>query len=39
MLFRSVYLVGGVEKWESEKLFYLVEEKSGRIENVVYINL
>ena len=34
-----VYLVGGVEKWECEKLFYLVEEKSGRIENVVYINL
>ena len=34
-----VCLVGGVEKQEGGKLFYLVEKKkSGRIENVVYIN-
>ena len=33
-----VCLVGGMEKWENRKLFYLVEKKSGMIENVVYIN-
>ena len=33
-----VYLVGGMEKWKDEKLFCLVEKKSERIENVVYIN-
>ena len=27
-----------MEKWESGKLFYLVEKKSGRIEKIVYIN-
>ena len=32
LVFPRVYLVGGVEKWEDEKL---VEEwKSGRIENI-----
>ena len=36
--FSLVCLVGGVEKWESEKLFCLVGKKSGRTENVVYIN-
>ena len=34
----SVCLVGEKEKWEGGKLFYLVEKKSGRIENIVYIN-
>ena len=38
LVFPRVCLVGGVEKWEGEKLFYLVEKKSERIENVVYIN-
>ena len=38
LVFPRMYLVGGVEKWESGKLFCLVEEKSGRIKNVVYIN-
>ena len=38
LVFPHVCLVGGMEKWESGKLFYLVEKKSGRIENVVYIN-
>ena len=38
LVFPRVCLVGGMEKWESGKLFYLVEKKSGRIENVVYIN-
>ena len=28
----------GVEKWKGEKFFCLVEKKSERIENVVYIN-
>ena len=37
-VFPRVCLVGGMEKWESGKLFCLVEKKSGRIENVVYIN-
>ena len=37
--FSSVCLVEGVEKWKNEKLFCLVEQKSGRIENVVRINL
>ena len=38
LVFPHVCLVGMMEKWESEKLFYLVEKKSGRIENIVYIN-
>ena len=33
-----VCLVEGMEKWEDEKLFCLIEKKSGRIEKVVYIN-
>ena len=33
-----VCLVRGVEKWKGKKLFYLVWEKSERIENVVYMN-
>ena len=33
-----VHLVRGVEKWEDGKLFCLVEKKSERIENIVYIN-
>ena len=33
-----VCLVGGVEKWEGGKPFCLVEEKKGRMKNVVYIN-
>ena len=37
--FSSVCLVEGVEKWRNEKLFCLVEQKSGRIENAVRINL
>ena len=38
LVFPRVCLVGGMEKWEGRKLFCLVEKKSGRIENVVYIN-
>ena len=38
LVFPHVYLVGMMEKWESGKLFCLVEKKSGRIENVIYIN-
>ena len=34
LVFPRICLVGGVEKWESEKFFYLVEKKSERIENV-----
>ena len=33
LVFSHVCLVGGVEKWEGGKLFYLVGEKSGRVEN------
>ena len=38
LVFPHVYLVEGVEKWEGGKLFCLVGEKNGRMENVVYIN-
>ena len=38
LVFPRVCLVGGMEKWEGGKLFCLVEKKSERIENVVYIN-
>ena len=38
LVFPRVCLVGGIEKWEDGKLFCLVEKKSRRIENVVYIN-
>ena len=38
LVFPHMCLVGGMAKWEGEKLFHLVEKKSGRIENVVYIN-
>ena len=31
LVFPRVYLVGGVEKWEGGKLFYLFEKKSERI--------
>ena len=38
LVFLLVRLVGGVEKWKGGKLFYLVGEKKGRMENVIYIN-
>ena len=38
LVFSYVCLVGGVEKWKDEKLFCLIEKKSGRLENIVYIN-
>ena len=38
LVFPRVCLVGGMEKWESGKLFCLVEKKSEKIENVIYIN-
>ena len=38
LVFPLVCLVGGVEKWEGEKLFCLVGKKNGRIKNVIYIN-
>ena len=38
LIFPHMCLVGGVEKWEDGKLFCLGREKSGRIENVVYMN-
>ena len=38
LVFPRVCLVGRMEKWEDGKLFCLVEKKSVRIENVVYIN-
>ena len=38
LVFPPMCLVGGVKKWEGGKLFYLVREKNGRMENVFYIN-
>ena len=38
LVFSRVYLVEDVEKWEGRKLSYIVEMKSERIENIVYIN-
>ena len=38
LVFSRVCLVGGMEKLKDGKLFYLVEKKSERIENVIYIN-
>ena len=38
LVFPLMCLVGGVEKCEDEKLFCLVGEKNGRMENVIYIN-
>ena len=38
LVFPRVCLVGEMEKWKCEKLFCLVEKKSERIENVIYIN-
>ena len=38
LVFPHMYLVGGVETWEGGKLFCLVGEKDGKMENVVYIN-
>ena len=38
LIFPLICMVGGVKKLEGEKLFYLVEEKNGRMENVIYIN-
>ena len=38
LIFPRVCLVEGVKKWKGGKLFCLVEKKSEKIENVVYIN-
>ena len=38
LVFPLACLVGGVEKWEGEKFFCLVEEKKGMMKNVIYIN-
>ena len=38
LVFSLVCLVGGVEKWRDGKLFCLVREKNGKMENVIYIN-
>ena len=38
LVFSLMCLVGGVEKWDDGKLFYLVGEKKGRMENVIYVN-
>ena len=38
LVFPLMCLVGGVEKWDDGKLFYLVREKKGRTENVIYVN-
>ena len=38
LVFSRMYLVEDVEKWEGRKLSYMIEMKSRRIENIVYIN-
>ena len=38
LVFLLVCLVGGMEKLEGGKLFYLVGVKKERMENVIYIN-
>ena len=38
LIFPLVCLVGGVEKWEGGKLFYLIGEKKRMMENIIYIN-
>ena len=38
-VFPLVCLVRGMEKWKGGKLFCLVREKNGMMENVIYINL
>ena len=38
LVFPLVCLVGGVEKWGGGKLFCLVREKKGKMENIIYIN-
>ena len=38
LVFSHMCLVGEVEKWKGEKLFCLVGETNGRMENVIYIN-
>ena len=38
LVFSLMCLVGGVEKWKDGKLFCLVGEKNGRMENVIYVN-
>ena len=38
LVFPRVCLVEGVEERKGKKLFYLIEKKSEKIENIVYIN-
>ena len=38
LVFSLVCLVGGVEKWEGGKLYYLVGEKKRMMKNIIYIN-
>ena len=38
LVFPLMCSVGGVKKWEDGKLLCSVEEKKGRIENIIYIN-
>ena len=38
LVFLLMCLVGGVEKWDDGKLFCLVGEKKGMMENVIYVN-
>ena len=38
LVFPLVCLVGEVEKWEGGKLFCLVGQKKGMMENIIYIN-
>ena len=39
LVFSHMCLVGRIEKWRDENLFYLVEKKNEMIENKLRINL
>ena len=38
LVFPLMCLVRRAEKWEARKIFCLVGERKGRMENVIYIN-
>ena len=38
LVFLLMCLVGRMEKWDDGKLFCLVGEKKGRMENIIYVN-
>ena len=39
LVFSHMYLIGKIEKWENEKLIYLVEKKNEKMKIEISINL